>query len=94
MRRDRFDRDLEEEMQSHLALLAQEKRENGMNSGEARRAARRQFGNATVLLTVIGRLKPGIALPRAQADLTALNEGMRSSKDGWELVLCPRLLPP
>jgi hypothetical protein len=29
--------------------LAQEKRENGMNSGEARRAARRQFGNATVL---------------------------------------------
>jgi putative ABC transport system permease protein len=49
IRRERFDRDLEEEMQSHLARLAQEKQESGMNSGEARLAARRQFGNATVL---------------------------------------------
>jgi len=40
-------------------------------------------------LTVIGRLKPGITLPQAQADMKALNEGMRSSKDGWELVLYP-----
>jgi putative ABC transport system permease protein len=49
IRRDRLDRDLEEEMQSHLALLALEQQESGIDAREARRAARRQFGNATVL---------------------------------------------
>ena len=48
-RRDRFDRDLEEEMQSHLEMQAEENRENGMPGEEARRAARRQFGNAMAL---------------------------------------------
>src|ERR1039458_3334395 len=48
-RRDRFDRDLEEEMQSHLEMQAEENRENGMSGEEARRAARRQFGNAAAL---------------------------------------------
>src|ERR1035441_9438444 len=48
-RRDRFDRDLEEEMQSHLEMQAEENRENGMSGEEARRAARRQFGNATAI---------------------------------------------
>ena len=47
--RDLFDRDLEEEMQAHLEAQAQEHRANGMPDGEARRAARRQFGNPTAL---------------------------------------------
>ena len=48
-RRDRFDRDLEEEMRSHLEMQAEENRDNGMAGEEARRAALRQFGNATAL---------------------------------------------
>lgn len=48
-RRTRFDRDLEEEMQFHLAMRAEEERENGAAPDEARYAARRAFGNATLL---------------------------------------------
>jgi len=49
LHRDRFDRDLEEEIESHLELQAQDNREEGMAAREARYAARRQFGNATRL---------------------------------------------
>src|ERR1035441_3003547 len=48
-RRDRFDRDLAEEMQSHVEMQAEENRASGMNAATARYAARRQFGNATAL---------------------------------------------
>src|ERR1017187_9585275 len=48
-RRDRFDRDLAEEMQSHVEMQAQENRANGMDAATARYAARRQFGNVTAL---------------------------------------------
>ncbi len=48
-RRERFHSDLEEEMQSHLEMQAEENRQNGMDAEEARYAARRRFGNATLL---------------------------------------------
>jgi macrolide transport system ATP-binding/permease protein len=48
-RRDRFDRELEEEMRFHLEMKAQENAEAGMEPLEARYAARRQFGNQTWL---------------------------------------------
>jgi predicted permease len=48
-RRERFDRELEEEMQFHLEMQAEENQENGLDAKEARHAARRQFGNATLL---------------------------------------------
>src|SRR5262245_12780292 len=51
-RRDRFDRELEEEMRFHLEMKAQENAEAGMNPEEARYAARRQFGNQTLLQEV------------------------------------------
>jgi putative ABC transport system permease protein len=47
--RDSFDRDLGEEMQSHLEMQAEENREKGMDPAAADSAARRQFGNATLL---------------------------------------------
>ncbi len=47
--RDSFHRELEEEMQAHIEMQAEENEENGMAAGEARYAARRQFGNATSL---------------------------------------------
>jgi putative ABC transport system permease protein len=48
-RRDRFDRELAEEMQSHLEMQAEENRDAGMEAAAARYAASRQFGNATLL---------------------------------------------
>ncbi|HLM57192.1 MAG TPA: permease prefix domain 1-containing protein, partial [Pyrinomonadaceae bacterium] len=48
-RRERFDRELEEEMRLHLEMKAEEYEAEGMTAGEARRAARRRFGNETRL---------------------------------------------
>jgi predicted permease len=47
--RRQFDADLEEEMRLHLALRQQEHVDSGMNRDDARAAARRGFGNPTVL---------------------------------------------
>src|SRR5215470_8655123 len=52
LRRDQFDRELEEEMRFHLEMKAQENAEAGMEPEEARHAARRQFGNQTLLREV------------------------------------------
>jgi predicted permease len=52
LRRDRFDRELEEEMRFHLELKARENAEVGMKLEEARFAAQRQFGNKTLLWEV------------------------------------------
>jgi hypothetical protein len=48
-RRDKLDRDLEDEMRFHLEMKAKRNREAGIPAEEARHAARRQFGNATLL---------------------------------------------
>src|SRR5687767_9408945 len=52
VRRDQFDRELEEEMRFHLEMKAQENAEAGMEPLEARYAAQRQFGNQTLLREV------------------------------------------
>src|SRR5262245_55661951 len=52
LRRDRFDRELEEEMRFHLEMKAQENAEAGMGPMEAQYAAQRQFGNQTLLQEV------------------------------------------
>ncbi|MGO4881477.1 MAG: ADOP family duplicated permease [Bryobacteraceae bacterium] len=44
-----FDRDLEEEIAFHLAMRERKQQNLGFNSDEARHAARRRFGNATLL---------------------------------------------
>jgi predicted permease len=48
-RREEFDRELEEEMKFHLEMKAQENLYSGMSPEEALYAARRQFGNQTIL---------------------------------------------
>src|SRR5262245_59111927 len=50
--RDRFDRELEEEMRFHLEMKATENLAAGVSPEEARYAARRQFGNQTLLREV------------------------------------------
>src|SRR5262249_36509603 len=51
-RRNRFDRELEEEMRFHLEMKAGENLAAGISPEEARYAARRQFGNQTLLQEV------------------------------------------
>jgi putative ABC transport system permease protein len=51
-RRNRFDRELEEEMRFHLEMKAEENLAAGISPEEARYAARRQFGNQTLLQEV------------------------------------------
>ena len=48
-RRRHFDRDLEEEMQFHLEMQAEENQASGISAEESRYAARRQFGNTALL---------------------------------------------
>jgi putative ABC transport system permease protein len=45
LKREEFDRELEEEMQFHQELQAEAYQESGMNADKAKLAARRQFGN-------------------------------------------------
>jgi predicted permease len=49
MYRRQFDAELEEEMRLHLEIRQQEHLDSGMNAEDARAAARRRFGNPTVL---------------------------------------------
>src|SRR5947207_3389292 len=49
LHRDQFHRDLEEEMQRHLEMQSEENADDGMASSEAQIAAKRRFGNATLL---------------------------------------------
>jgi hypothetical protein len=49
LRRDRFDRELEEEMRFHLEMTAEENLAEGISPEEARYVAQRQFGNQTLL---------------------------------------------
>jgi predicted permease len=52
LRRGRFDRDLEEEMRFHLEMKMEENLAGGVSPEEAGYAARRQFGNQTLLREV------------------------------------------
>lgn len=45
--RDRFQRDLDEEMRLHVELRREQQIASGVSPGEARRAAYRRFGNVT-----------------------------------------------
>ena len=47
-RREQLEDELGEEMRFHLEMLIQENIDAGMSPGEARRAARLQFGNGTL----------------------------------------------
>jgi putative ABC transport system permease protein len=52
LRRDRFERELEEEMKFHMEMKAEENLRQGMDQKEASYAAQRQFGNQTLLREV------------------------------------------
>jgi putative ABC transport system permease protein len=49
LRRGEFHRELEEEMEHHVEMKAEARRRQGLSPEDARRAARRQFGNTLLL---------------------------------------------
>src|SRR6266481_2463753 len=50
--RSKKERELEEEVQSHLEMAARERAGRGVDEGEATRAARREFGNVELVREV------------------------------------------
>ena len=52
IRRDRFDRELDEEMRFHLEMKTQQNLESGASPDDARYAAQRRFGNTTRLMEI------------------------------------------
>ena len=54
-RKKEIDRELDDEIRSHLAMEVEENLENGMNPDEARHAANRAFGDGSLHTTVVGR---------------------------------------
>lgn len=57
LKRKQLDRELEEEMAFHLAMLEETNRTRGVEQEEARRAARRQFGNVTRMKEVCREMR-------------------------------------
>src|SRR5271169_3679052 len=49
VKRKGLERDLEEELQFHLAMRAEKNRASGLGADDARVAARRRFGNVTLV---------------------------------------------
>ncbi|MBI1898692.1 MAG: ABC transporter permease [Acidobacteria bacterium] len=75
----RFDRELEEEMQSHLEMQVEENLETGMDAEEARYAARRRFGNAPLLREASREIWGWISLERLFQDVRYALRFMRRS---------------
>jgi hypothetical protein len=69
VRRDRFDRDLQDEMRLHLELRQQQHLEQGLTPEDAHAAAQRKFGNAAVLREVSGDAWGWIWLDSFRQDL-------------------------
>jgi hypothetical protein len=59
LHRRQFDADLEEEMRLHLELRGEQQVESGVAANDASVAARRRFGNPTVLREKAGRRGDG-----------------------------------
>ena len=74
-----LEQDLEEEMRIHLEMHAEESRGNGMDAREAGCAARRQFGNATLLKETSREMWGWGAMERFGQDLGYALHGLRRS---------------
>jgi putative ABC transport system permease protein len=59
LRRKKLDRELDDELRSHLEMAAEENRRRGMNTEEARRKAMRDFGGVTQVRETV-RMREGV----------------------------------
>src|SRR5215467_6483080 len=73
--RDRLNDDLQQEMRTHVELRTQDYLDRGFSPEEARRLARRQFGNRTALLERAGE---AWAFPRIENLLQDVRYGARA----------------
>ena len=71
--------DIEIEIHTHLELETRERTAEGMSEEEARRAARRAFGNVTRIQEEVHELWRWIWLERAIQDLRYANRTLRNS---------------
>jgi putative ABC transport system permease protein len=67
--RRRRERDLEEEIRSHLRLAAEDRADRGVDPADAERAARREFGNVALVKDVTRDMWPGGWLDRLAQDV-------------------------
>lgn len=74
LRRDRLDRDLEEEIQFHLAARTEEFARHGMSAEQAKERARRQLGNALLLRESSREIK---LVPRLESIAQDVQFGLR-----------------
>jgi predicted permease len=80
-RRDRLSRDLDDELRFHLEMRARDNRAAGMSAAEARRDARRRFGNPALIkertraVDLVGWLEDAAADVRFGARLLARSPG-------------------
>jgi putative ABC transport system permease protein len=77
--RGRRDRDLEEELQSHLAMAARDRIERGEHPELAERAVRREFGNRALIQETTRDMWGWTWLERLVQDLRYAARGMRRS---------------
>ncbi|MFI5206523.1 MAG: ADOP family duplicated permease [Gemmatimonadales bacterium] len=73
-RRDALERELSQEMEAHLDMLARDFEQSGMSTEEARAAARRQLGND---LSIRERSRDSWGLPALDAVLQDLRHALR-----------------
>jgi len=70
------DKDLDEEVRSHLEMAARERTERGEESQEAKRAARRQFGNVGLVKEVTREMWGWASVERVRQD----------ARYGWRML--------
>lgn len=87
MRRVRFwhsraaqDDDLDRELELHLDLAAEDRRQNGIPAGEAARAARKEFGSLALAKEELKEMRKGAALERL------LSQAFRDFRYGLRLM--------
>src|SRR5581483_8782315 len=82
-----LDDDLRAEMESHLELMADDNRERGLSPEQARDAARRKFGNATMTRELA---RESWQFPRIESllqDVRYALRGMRATPSFWAVVI-------
>jgi predicted permease len=78
-RRRRREAELDEEIRAHLALAARDHEARGEEPGEAARAARREFGNATLVKEITRGMWGGAWLDQLLQDLRLAARSLRRS---------------
>lgn len=67
--RDKHERDLDEEIQAHLNMAGRDRQERGESPGEARRNARREFGNEALIKETTRSMSGWVSVDQVMQDL-------------------------